>query len=74
MTKESIFRDTVARLSEHFADYVVIVRRPDGLLWRMSDRTFANGAAQRLQIRLATEDQLAAQPIGNRPDQQAGAA
>lgn len=62
MSKEAVFKDTVARLSEHFGDYLVIVRQPDGLLWRMSDRTFASGASQRLMVRLASEDQLAMRP------------
>lgn len=62
MSKEVVFRDTAAKLSEHFSDYLIIVRKPDGLEWRMSDRTFALGASQRLQLRLSTEDQMSVRP------------
>lgn len=68
MSKEGVFKDTVANLAEHFGDYVVIVRQPEGLIWKMSDRTFACGAVQRLSIRLATEDQMATRPFEGGPD------
>lgn len=58
MDKEAIFRNAVAALGEHFTDYVVIVKEPRGLVWKMSDRTFALGAVSRLQIRLETEEQF----------------
>lgn len=56
------FKNTVSCLAEHFEDYLVIAKDKGGLIWRMSDRTFAAGAIHRLGIRLSTEDQLALRP------------
>lgn len=53
--------DIAAKMSEHFTDYVIIGRVKDGLVWRYSDRSFAMGAAARLQHRLNLDDHIAAQ-------------
>lgn len=54
-------RDMAAKVGEHFSDYLIIVRVKDGLNWRMSDRTFALGALNRLSVRLSEEDRLSLQ-------------
>lgn len=46
-----------AKIGERFSDYVLIVRIPDGLRWKYSDRTFARGACDRLIDRLSYDDQ-----------------
>ena len=40
--------DIAAKAGEHFADYIIVVRVKDGLLWRKSDDTFAIGALDRV--------------------------
>lgn len=49
-------RDIAAELSEHFTDYMIVVRVKNGLEWRYSDRTFALGICQRLANTLIAED------------------
>lgn len=42
------FLDMVAKSGEHFQEYVVIVKTPNGSLdWRSSDKTWAMGATAR---------------------------
>jgi hypothetical protein len=51
VTQADIDQARLDRLSalagEHFADYLVLVRVGDGVIWRRSDDTWALGAAKR---------------------------
>lgn len=51
-----LMRDVAAGVAEHFEDYVVIGRIKDGIVWRMSDRTFALGACQRAIDKIKQDD------------------
>jgi len=49
-------RDVSANVAEYFTDYIVIGRVKDGLVWRMSDRTFATGACSRVIEHIKNDD------------------
>lgn len=65
MTEKELLGNTSAYISEFFTDYVVIGRVKDGLVWRYSDRTFAQGAIKRLADRLDTDDRIAVEGMND---------
>lgn len=50
------FKDLAAQISEHFPDYVLIVRETGGMVFKFSDRAYAQGAMNRLLTRMDTEE------------------
>lgn len=53
------FLDMVAKSGEHFQEYVVIVKTPNGTIdWRSSDKTWAMGAAERYLNLCHAEDDI----------------
>lgn len=44
---ERVMRDIASRIGEKFPDYVLMVRVPNGFLWKHSDATWAIGACER---------------------------
>lgn len=53
------FLDMVAKSGEHFQEYIVIVKTPNGTLdWRSSDKSWAMGAAERYLNLGHAEDEM----------------
>lgn len=49
-------RDLGASASEHFEDFVILVRSGDGFMWVQSDKTWGIGAAKRYGTILDEDD------------------
>lgn len=39
--------DMASKAGEHFGDYILIVRTPNGIMWKTNDRTWGTGACIR---------------------------
>ena len=51
------FRDFVSKISERYSDYLIMTRDSNGgIFWRVSDPTWALGAAHRLITATCEED------------------
>ena len=55
----SRFLDMVSKTGEHFEEYIVIVKAPNGTLdWRSSDKSWAMGATERYLNLCHAEDEI----------------